>query len=70
LSARAFRPIYGVPELTFMPETVAPRVTSWPLIAVGVVVLVALAGTLLLWAHYGTTVFFETIREGFVACFG
>jgi hypothetical protein len=23
-----------------------------------------------LWAHYGTTVFFETIRAGFVACFG
>jgi len=29
-----------------------------------------LAGTILLWAHYGTTVFFETIRAGFVACFG
>jgi hypothetical protein len=29
-----------------------------------------LAGTVLLWAHYGTTVFFETIRQGFVACFG
>lgn len=29
-----------------------------------------LAATALLWAHYGTTVFFETIRAGFVACFG
>jgi hypothetical protein len=23
-----------------------------------------------LWAHYGTAVFFETIRAGFTACFG
>jgi hypothetical protein len=24
----------------------------------------------LLWAHYGATVFFETIRAGLAACFG
>jgi hypothetical protein len=29
-----------------------------------------LAGTVALWAHYGTAVFFETIRSGFIACFG
>ena len=29
-----------------------------------------LAGTVALWAHYGTAVFFETIRAGFIACFG
>jgi hypothetical protein len=23
-----------------------------------------------LWAHYGTAVFFETIRAGLIACFG
>jgi hypothetical protein len=28
------------------------------------------AGTAWLWVHYGTAVFFETIRAGFVACFG
>jgi hypothetical protein len=28
-----------------------------------------LAGTLALWVHYGTAVFFEIIRAGFVACF-
>jgi len=28
------------------------------------------AGTTALWAHYGTAVFFETIRAGFAACFG
>jgi hypothetical protein len=32
--------------------------------------MIALASTVLLWFHYGTTVFFETIRAGFVACFG
>jgi hypothetical protein len=30
----------------------------------------ALGGSVLLWAYYGTTVFFETIRAGFAACFG
>ena len=29
-----------------------------------------LAGTAVLWAHYGTAVFFEVIRAGFMACFG
>jgi hypothetical protein len=29
-----------------------------------------LAATLALWVHYGTAVFFEMIRAGFIACFG
>lgn len=29
-----------------------------------------LAGTTMLWMHYGTTVFFEVIRSGWIACFG
>ena len=53
-----------------MPETVAPRVMSWPLLAACALVTLALAGTVVLWAFYGTTVFFEIIRAGFVACFG
>jgi hypothetical protein len=28
------------------------------------------AGTTGLWAYYGTAVFFEVVRAGFVACFG
>jgi hypothetical protein len=39
------------------------------LVLVGVAVF-AVAGTVLLWALYGSAVFFETIRAGFVACFG
>ena len=31
---------------------------------------VMLAGAIALWLHYGTAVFFETIRAGFMACFG
>jgi hypothetical protein len=29
-----------------------------------------MAGTVALWTHYGTAVFFETIRAGYAACFG
>jgi hypothetical protein len=60
-----------------MPDTVAPRSTTlatwlpaWPLLLTGALVMLALVGTIILWAHYGTTVFFETIRAGFAACFG
>ena len=53
-----------------MPETVAPRLTSRPLLAAGAAVALALTGTVLLWSHYGATVFFEMIRTGFAACFG
>jgi hypothetical protein len=31
--------------------------------------VVALLGSLALWFHYGTTVFFETIVAGISACF-
>ena len=55
-----------------MPETIAPRSPPmWrSLWLAGAVVVVALSGTVMLWAHYGATVFFETIRAGFAACFG
>jgi hypothetical protein len=53
-----------------MRETVVRRPISWPLLAAGGAVALALAGTVLLWAYYGATVFFEMIRAGFAACFG
>lgn len=49
-------------------ESVASRLPSRLALAAGCVI--ALAGAVLLWAYYGTTVFFETIRAGFTACFG
>jgi hypothetical protein len=40
------------------------------LTTIGILVALALAGATWLWAHVGTTLFFETIRTGFIACFG
>lgn len=76
LSAAAFGPIYseGHPSIRepSVPETYAPRVTSItrPLVWAGAATLAAVGLTGWLWAHYGATVFFETIRAGFAACFG
>jgi hypothetical protein len=58
-----------------MPETIARPRLSAPLFAISALVALALVGlvlvgTGLLWAQYGTTVFFEMIRAGFAACFG
>ena len=56
-----------------MPENSIPNAIkvrgSAVLLSVGGIGLV-LAATVALWAHYGTAVFFETIRSGLVACFG
>jgi len=54
-----------------MRETVAPRLmSSRSVMVAAATTILAVAGTVLLWAHYGATVFFETIRAGLVACFG
>ncbi len=43
---------------------------NWrPLAAVAGVVGALLAGALVLWAHYGTAVFFEMIAAGIAMCF-
>jgi hypothetical protein len=38
-------------------------------IAVGAVAAAVLAGALVLWAHYGTAVFFEMMVSGLESCF-
>jgi hypothetical protein len=56
---------------TAMPGSMAammPRF-SRPLAVVTAVVVLLLAGTVALWAHYGTAVFYETILAGLAACF-
>jgi hypothetical protein len=58
-----------MPEDLSIPNAAAPRRTIVILFAAAAMGLV-LAGTLALWARYGTAVFFETIRAGFAACFG
>ena len=58
-----------MPEDLSIQTASAPRRTASIVFAAAALGLV-LAATLALWAHYGTAVFFETIRAGFVACFG
>lgn len=51
-----------------MSESLTPRPVARPLwVGAGVLLL---ASAVVLWMHYGASVFFETIRAGFVACFG
>jgi hypothetical protein len=57
-----------MPEDLSISDTVASRRAAI-VIAAGALGLV-LAGTVALWAHYGTAIFFEMIRAGLVACFG
>ncbi len=45
-------------------------VSRTPLLIVSGIAGLLVAATLGLWAHYGTTVFFEVVRAGLVACFG
>jgi hypothetical protein len=56
--------------MSAMPQILARPRVSGSLFAASALVALALIGTGLLWVHYGTAVFFETIRAGFVACFG
>ena len=57
-----------MPEDASISNAVAPH-RGAILLTAGAIGLV-LAGTVALWAHYGTAIFFETIRAGLVACFG
>jgi hypothetical protein len=52
-----------------MSKITGVQVSRW-LALTGTATVLVLAGTVLLWVHYGTVVFFETIRTGFAACFG
>lgn len=50
----------------------APRQLQWQrgaVMAALTVALIAFAGAAVLWVHYGTAVFFETIAAGIAACF-
>ena len=60
----------GLPmsEDASIPDAAAPGRGAL-LLTAGAMGLV-LAATIALWAHYGTAVFFETIRSGLAACFG
>src|SRR5262245_48737526 len=53
-----------------MPELVAaPSTLSRPLLIAAAVAGLLVAGTLALWLHYGTAVFYEMILAGIALCF-
>ena len=52
-----------------MPALASEHVRSRTILLFGGVVAVLVAGTLALWAYYGTAVFFEAVRTGWSACF-
>jgi hypothetical protein len=60
----------SIPKALPDTEKAASSAVSPLAVTAGALAALALAGSVLLWAHYGTTVFFETIRAGFAACFG
>jgi hypothetical protein len=53
-----------------MSDTALISRRALPALLVAGTIGLVLAATLALWAHYGTAVFFEMIRAGFIACFG
>lgn len=52
-----------------MPAIVSNASQSRPLILVALAGGAVVAITLALWAYYGTAVFFEMVRAGWMACF-
>jgi hypothetical protein len=52
-----------------MSATLSTASLSRPLVLIALLAGVILAATLGLWACYGTTVFFEMVRAGWMACF-
>jgi ABC-type sugar transport system substrate-binding protein len=52
-----------------MPAIVSTARLSRPLLLLALAGGLIMAATLGLWVYYGTAVFFEIVRTGWVACF-
>ena len=50
-----------------LPHT--PHLAARPVVILAVAGVLLLAGTVALWAHYGTAVFYEMILAGLAMCF-
>ena len=63
----------GAPRLALrmpMPPMMSAMASlSRPLLALVLLIALLLASALVLWVHYGTAVFFEVVRTGWVSCF-
>ena len=62
--------LLSTPQQPLMQTSEPANRLARALVAGGAVLgLVLLLAALVLWAHYGTAVFFEMIAAGFAACF-
>jgi hypothetical protein len=52
-----------------MPAIVSVASLSRPLLLIALFGGLMVAATLGLWAYYGTAIFFEMVRNGWLACF-
>ena len=52
-----------------MPAFASTATLSRPLLVLAFICGLIVAATLALWVDYGTTVFLEIVRAGWVACF-
>jgi hypothetical protein len=52
-----------------MPAIASGSTVSRPALLAAMAAGGVLAGTLALWAYYGTAVFFEMVQAGWIACF-
>jgi hypothetical protein len=68
-SNRPYLDLTGSPESLEMPAILSNHTLSRPLVLVALVGALMLAATLALWTFYGTAVFFELVRAGWIACF-
>jgi hypothetical protein len=62
------QPLHPAHPVSDDPAT-TERAPSAPVVAGAALGSLAVLATLALWFHYGTQVFFETIRAGLSACF-
>jgi hypothetical protein len=72
LIAGVIGPIWAGVQVQKEPEMAATLSTaglSRPLVLLALLVGSLLAATLGLWGYYGTAVFFEMLRTGWLACF-
>jgi len=59
----------STPKSTSSSSPAPTRTVPWPLLLVSLLCGLMLALTIGLWAYFGTTVFFEMVRTGWIACF-
>ncbi len=52
-----------------MPALVSTSNLPWPALLAGLAGGLVFAAAIGLWAYLGTTVFFEMVRAGWIACF-